>query len=43
MLGFSERAGVSWGAVVALMVMHVVVAAAAVLTFSRLLPVSRAS
>jgi hypothetical protein len=41
LLGFSERAGVSWGAVVALMVMHVVVTVAAVSTFSRLLPVSR--
>jgi uncharacterized membrane protein HdeD (DUF308 family) len=41
MVGFSDRAGVSWGAVVALMVMHVVVAVAAVATFSRLLPVSR--
>jgi uncharacterized membrane protein HdeD (DUF308 family) len=40
-LGFSDRAGVSWGAVVALMVMHVVVTVAAVTTFSRLLPVSR--
>ncbi len=41
LLGFSDRAGVSWGAVVALMVMHVVVTVAAVTTFSRLLPVSR--
>ena len=39
MLGFSDRAGVSWGAVVALMVMHVVVTVPAVATFSRLLPV----
>ena len=41
MVGFSDRAGVSWGAVVALMVMHVVVTVAAVATFSRLLPVTR--
>ena len=41
LLGFSDRAGISWGAVVALMVMHVVVTVAAVTTFSRLLPVSR--
>jgi len=41
LLGFSDRPGVSWGAVLALMVMHVVVTAAAVTTFSRLLPVSR--
>ena len=41
LVGFSDRAGVSWGAVVALMVMHVVVTVAAVTTFSRLLPVSR--
>ena len=41
LLGFSDRAGVSWGAVIALMVMHVVVTVAAVSTFSRLLPVSR--
>ena len=41
MVGFSDRAGVSWGAVVALMVMHVVVTVAAVATFSRLLPVGR--
>ncbi len=41
LLGFSDRAGVSWGAVVALMVMHIVVTVAAVTTFSRLLPVSR--
>ena len=40
MIGFSDRAGVSWGAVVALMVMHVVVTVVAVATFSRLLPVS---
>ena len=39
MVGFSDRAGVSWGAVVALMVMHVVVTVVAVATFSRLLPV----
>ncbi len=41
LLGFSDRAGVSWTAVVALMAMHVVVTVAAVTTFSRLLPVSR--
>ena len=41
LLGFSDRPGVSWGAVAALMVMHVVVTVAAVATFSRLLPVSR--
>ena len=41
LLGFSDRAGVSWGAVAALVVMHVVVTVAAVTTFSRLLPVSR--
>ncbi len=40
-LGFSDRPGVSWGAVAALMVMHVVVTVAAVATFSRLLPVAR--
>ena len=43
MVGFSDRAGVSWGAVAALMVMHVVVTVAAVATFSRLLPVARAT
>lgn len=41
LVGFSDQAGVSWGAVVALMAMHVVVAVAAVATFSRLLPVTR--
>jgi hypothetical protein len=41
MVGFSDRAGVSWGAVVALMVMHVVVTVASVATFSRLLPLAR--
>ena len=41
LLGFSDRPGVSWVAVAALMVMHVVVTVAAVSTFSRLLPVSR--
>jgi hypothetical protein len=41
MVGFSDRAAVSWGAVAALMVMHVVVTVAAVATFSRLLPVTR--
>ena len=43
MLGFSDRTGVSWGAVAALMVMHVVVTVASVATFSKLLPVSRTS
>ena len=43
LLGFSDRPGVSWGAVVALMVMHVVVAVVAVATFSRLLPVRGAT
>lgn len=41
LVGLSDRAGVSWGAVAALMVMHVVVTVAAVSTFSRLLPVRR--
>jgi len=41
MVGFSDRAGVSWGAVAALMVMHVVVTVVSVATFSRLLPVAR--
>ena len=40
-VGFSDRAGVSWGVVAALMLMHLVVTVAAVTTFSRLLPVSR--
>ena len=43
MVGFSDRAGVSWGTVAALMAMHVVVTAVAVTVFSRLLPVSRAA
>jgi hypothetical protein len=43
MVGFSDRAGVSWGAVAALMVMHVVVTVAAVATFSRALPVARSA
>jgi hypothetical protein len=43
MVGFSDRAGVSWGAVAALMMMHLVVTVAAVATFSRLLPVARAT
>jgi len=38
-VGFSGRAGVSWGAVAALMVMHVVVTLAAVTSFRRFLPV----
>jgi hypothetical protein len=42
LLGFSDRAGVSWGAVVALMLMHVVVTIVSVATFARLLPVSSA-
>lgn len=41
LVGFSERAGVSWGAVVALMAMHVVLTVTAVATFSRLLPLTR--
>lgn len=41
MIGFSDRAGVSWGAVFALMAMHVVVTAVAVAAFSRFLPVAR--
>ena len=41
-LGFSDRPGVSWGAVLALMVMHVVVTVAAVATFSKFLPVADA-
>ena len=43
LLGFSDRPGVSWGAVAALMVMHVVVTVVAVGTFSRLLPVARSA
>ena len=39
LLGFSDRAGVSWGAVAALMVMHVVVTVSAVTSFRRFLPV----
>ena len=42
LVGFSDRAGVSWGAVLALMAMHVVLTVTAVATFSRLLPVTRA-
>ena len=38
-LGLSDRPGVSWGAVVALMAMHVVVTVAAVASFRRFLPV----
>jgi hypothetical protein len=38
LVGFSDRTGVSWGAVVALMIMHVVVTLAAVASFARLLP-----
>jgi hypothetical protein len=41
MVGFSDQAGASWGAAFALMVMHVVVTVAAVVTFARMLPVSR--
>ncbi|WP_436701935.1 DUF6069 family protein [Nocardioides sp. BYT-33-1] len=41
LLGLSDRTGVSWGAVVALMVMHVIVTVAAVLTFARLLPLTQ--
>ena len=43
LVGFSDRAGVSWGAVVALMAMHIVLTLVAVATFSRLLPVTRTS
>ena len=43
LVGFSDRAGVSWGAVVALMAMHVVLTVTAVATFTRLLPVTRAN
>ncbi len=43
LVGFSDRAGVSWGAVVALMAMHVVLTVVAVATFSRLLPITRPS
>lgn len=43
MLGLSDEPGVSWGAVAALMAMHVVVTVAAVATFSRMLPVRRAA
>ncbi|MEU3340302.1 DUF6069 family protein [Streptomyces sp. NPDC006668] len=43
MVGVSgSRAGTSWGAVVALMVMHLVVAAVAVPAFHRLLPLPAA-
>ena len=38
-VGFSDREGVSWGAVAALMVMHVVVTVAGVASFRRFLPV----
>jgi len=38
LVGFSNREGVSWGAVAALMVMHVVVTVAAVASFSRWMP-----
>jgi len=41
LVGFSDRAGVSWGAVVALMAMHLVLAVTAVATFTRLLPLTR--
>ena len=43
LVGFSDRAGVSWGAVIALMAMHVVLTLVAVATFSRLLPITRPS
>ena len=43
LLGFSDRPGVSWGAVLALMLMHVVVTVVAVATFSRLMPVREAA
>ena len=38
MVGLSDRAGVSWGAVAALMVMHVIVTVAALTSFKRFLP-----
>ena len=41
LVGFSDQAGVSWGAVFALMVMHVIVTVVAVATFTRLLPLQR--
>ena len=41
LVGFSDRAGVSWGAVVALMAMHLVLTVTAVATFTRLLPLTR--
>jgi len=41
LVGFSDQAGVSWGAVIALMVMHVIVTVVAVATFTRLLPLQR--
>ena len=41
LVGFSDQAGVSWGAVIALMVMHVIVTLVAVATFTRLLPLQR--
>ena len=42
LVGFSDQAGASWGAVIALMVMHLIVTIAAVATFARLLPLQRA-
>jgi len=41
LVGFSDQAGVSWGAVITLMVMHVIVTVVAVATFTRLLPLRR--
>ena len=41
LVGFSDQAGASWGAVIALMVMHVIVTVVAVATFARLLPLQR--
>lgn len=43
LLGFSTQPGVSWGAVAALMIMHVVVSVIAVATFLRVLPLPAAS
>ena len=41
LVGFSDQAGVSWGAVIALMAMHLIVTVVAVATFTRLLPLQR--
>ncbi len=42
-MGFGDRPGLSWGAVAALMVMHVIVAVVAALTFQRLFPLPATS